>query len=428
MKCSRLRKHLIPYVEGSLPAHLRERLERHLATCGSCAQELRLVSDTVEALQQADYPAMEPAPDLRSRVMAQIAHARPRKVWWEASRLQAYSAVAAGVLLFALVGTTVWPLLTRSHQADLRHRVAQTAPAEEKAPRPEPEKGPRLDRAAQPTPAVPEDLGLLPGEKSAAPAPPMADKGVRRSESEERAAGRAFFSRADETPPAPSKRAASPRGETGYAMREAVRPSAPEAEPAPASDMAADALTAAKRAPTEVGKAAPEGHARDRAQAYLGGTQQLQDSPGVPPGVAGPAGPPTRHEKADLARGMGNIAPARDGEREEAQRASWAADEVLALERKLKEFPTSVTVLRELLTRYKEAGRAEDEYAVAERLTKLDADNARYWLARAQAAERANMPATARASYRRAVRLGLKNADLEYAQGRLKVLEKKPKK
>ena len=67
MKCAKFRKLLIPYTEGSLPEELSASIERHLVGCESCARELRSLTCTVDVLKQLDYPAMEPAVDLRSR-------------------------------------------------------------------------------------------------------------------------------------------------------------------------------------------------------------------------------------------------------------------------------------------------------------------------------------------------------------------------
>lgn len=419
MRCAKFRKYLIPYAEGSLPPQLLERVERHVTACGSCAQELSSLSQAVEALRQADYPAMEPAPDLRSRVMAQIARVPVRRPWWQASRLQTYSAAAAGLLLFAIVGTTMWPLFTQSRQAPPRRGVEQVAPAEGTPVRPGLKEGFSPDRKVRTAPVEP---GTLSVEKAAKAAPGEPAVGAYRE------AGAAPKSRSPETGVAfdfepgidAAKIAEGSRGEKklpsapGVELYAGGKPKAPPAAPT-------DSLDAAGLA----SKTSAAEHQRKMAQKYDHATERIKDSTPEPPG---PAGPPAPREVADLVGGIGNVAPVREGEEADVRFGTSAQHDVLALELKLKEFPTSVTVLRELLANYREAGRSEDEYAVAERLTELDPENAGCWLARAQAAERAEMPATARACYRRAVELGLKDADLEHAKSRLKALEEKPKK
>ncbi len=113
-----------------------------------------------------------------------------------------------------------------------------------------------------------------------------------------------------------------------------------------------------------------------------------------------------------------------------AGNATSFADEMLgvdmdALETKLRDFPSSVTTITDLMLKYREAGRPRDEYQMAQRLTKLDPDNSGHWLSRAQAADRVPMPKTAEMCYRRAIKLGLKGEELGRAQERVKVLEKK---
>ena len=106
MKCNRYQKYLIPYAEGALSGKLLKSVEKHLTACESCSEELAELRQTVDVLRQTEYPAMEPAGDLRSRVMAQIARepAPARKSWWGA-----YSAAAAALLIFCLLYTSPSP-------------------------------------------------------------------------------------------------------------------------------------------------------------------------------------------------------------------------------------------------------------------------------------------------------------------------------
>jgi hypothetical protein len=99
--------------------------------------------------------------------------------------------------------------------------------------------------------------------------------------------------------------------------------------------------------------------------------------------------------------------------------------DVAGLETKLRDFPSSVTTITDLMLKYREAGRPRDEYQMAQRLTKLDSDNSGYWLSRAQAADRVPMPKTAQTCYQRAIKLGLKGEELGRAQERVKALGEK---
>ena len=54
----RLRDQLSAYIDGELDASAAERLERHLAECGRCRQEMEQLRATITALQE--LPAVEP--------------------------------------------------------------------------------------------------------------------------------------------------------------------------------------------------------------------------------------------------------------------------------------------------------------------------------------------------------------------------------
>ncbi len=129
----------MPYAEGSLSKEIADSLDQHLAECESCARELRSLACTVGVLKQVEYPAMDPAIDLRSRVLAQISPQPARKSWWQSARLQAYSAAAAGLLLIALVGGGMWSMLERGMEVTATREVGQSVDTPEqpsKAPAP----------------------------------------------------------------------------------------------------------------------------------------------------------------------------------------------------------------------------------------------------------------------------------------------------
>lgn len=333
MKCNRYQKYLIPYAEGALSGKLQKFVEKHLSACKLCAEELIQVRRTVDVLRQTEYPAMEPAFDLRSRVMAKIASepapASTRKSFWGA-----YSAAAAALLIFAVVMVAVQPVFYRSRQAAVEQSMPRMKALTRESSAPE-VKAPAMMKQ----PSKPEGT------------------------------------RGDVT---------AKKSSDGFYL---TSPSAPP-------------------------PAAPEERPHDMAQADFGGGQQASQAP------AGPA-PMFQAEKVEATPKNINV-----GFVDRAEEKADDDGKILELERKLREFPNSRTALTELLKAYRDAGRSEDEYAIAERLTKLDADNPQYWFACAQAAERAGKPQTAAAAYRQAIQLNLSGPDLELAKSRLEVLEK----
>jgi anti-sigma-K factor RskA len=62
------------YAGGALPADEREEFEEHLKTCAQCAQEVRELVETTALLGVA--AAAPPPPDLRARVLAEVAVTR----------------------------------------------------------------------------------------------------------------------------------------------------------------------------------------------------------------------------------------------------------------------------------------------------------------------------------------------------------------
>lgn len=438
MKCTRFRKLLIPYAEGSLPAESAASLEQHLAECGACSAELRSLTCTVDVLKKVDYPAFEPAFDLRSRVLAEIANEPARKPWWQASRMQAYSAAMAGLLLVAIAGAGMWRTMERgvevrvSAPPSVRHRQAQTQAARPARPAPAPAvKAPRdvARRSAAPKEAAKDSAGrpLAMGDRV---------YGIRPLYSDDKSpnSGVTWFDRDRQTP----------------AMSKAVTPvTTPPVStdgvsmgyPPLADDTSAGAYGGYGRARE------PEQQLSNRTkQSDLGGTQNFYtlrsvepEAPSAAAGVsAAPA--PTGPASPDA-----TIAETFDGVGEEAisraQRipggnsamgnmaTDYCADVTLGvgiagLAMKLQDFPTSVTTITDLMMKYREARMPKDEYKMAQRLTQLDPDNAGYWLSRAQAADRVPMPKTAQACYQRAVKLGLKGADLDQAQKRITELKK----
>lgn len=423
MKCARFRKLLIPYAEGSLRAESTASLEQHLAECGSCAAELRSLTCTVDVLKRVDYPAFEPALDLRSRVMAEIADQPVTTPWRQASRMQAYSAAMAGLLLVAIAGAGMWRMMERGVEVP-----ASTPPGVQR----------RQAQTARPTEPVRPPVA----EKPRGVTPPATAPGKAAEHSAGRPAASAYgMPYLGERLPATGDRARRALGSPAPLMSLGpaltVTRSADTDRAYSDDPISADALSdRAYGREWDVARQPDEQISGRMKQFDPGGNQSLfalqpaeAEKPsaarGLPPEASAPAGPNSR-VLAGTSLNMDENANA--GARVAAGNLYYDISlgfGVEALEEKVRDFPTSVTTITELMARYREAGMPKDEYKMAQRLTQLDPGNAGHWLSRAQAADRVPMPKTAQACYQRAVKLGLKGADLEQAQARITELQKK---
>lgn len=447
MKCKRFRKLLIPYSEGSVSPPLSESLEQHLAECEECARELRSLTCTADVLRKIDYPAFEPAADLRNRVLAQIAEDRPvRRLWWQPAGLQAYSAAVAGLLLVAVAGAGMWQMMARNVEAP-----AGSAMVQRQAETP-------TDQLLKVAPTEQATAEAVTPSRPAAKKPVPAAQAPRTSDSV-----RWFFDAtiADEHGSSAGRYARSavpsrPASAYLYSSADTDALSRLHSPAASLPEALADtekmglgygSMTAARQTPP-----VPEASdcvTRGVNQSDLGGTQTKrfgEDAVAGAPGQPGPtirAGVPLESiAKAD-ARGkaaysddkrlFGPSLTADVGNRMVDTGNSYSIagglvqSDISGLETKLRDFPSSVNVITDLMVRYRQAGRPRDEYNMAQRLTKLDPDNAGYWLSRAQAADRVPMRKTAEVCYERAIKLGLKGAQLEQARTRAKALESSSK-
>lgn len=120
------------YAADALPPEEREEVERHLAVCPACTDEVAEMRAALTRL--ADAAAQPPSPALRERVLAEVGRTpqlppiigsgrgRVRSLrWWAGAPLQ----IAAAAML--VVALTLGVLLVqRQHQlADQQHLVAQ---------------------------------------------------------------------------------------------------------------------------------------------------------------------------------------------------------------------------------------------------------------------------------------------------------------
>jgi anti-sigma-K factor RskA len=97
------------YALGALPALEAQVFERHLMACELCQEELRRLTEAVEALPRSVPPHQPPA-SLKASLMEQVraeAAPSPTRAWWRFSlpRLRPAMAWAAAALLIAGVLT-----------------------------------------------------------------------------------------------------------------------------------------------------------------------------------------------------------------------------------------------------------------------------------------------------------------------------------
>lgn len=81
MFCFKYRRKLMRYVEGELHGKVRLAVGEHIARCGKCMAEVERLRAVSSTLHKVDFPAVDPAPDTRERVLARIAQAErpPRR-------------------------------------------------------------------------------------------------------------------------------------------------------------------------------------------------------------------------------------------------------------------------------------------------------------------------------------------------------------
>ena len=80
MKCERMEKRLIAYLDGRASAAERREVEAHLAACGACrtrAGEFRALWGVLD-----EVPPVEVSPAFDARLRARVAAEPPRESWW----------------------------------------------------------------------------------------------------------------------------------------------------------------------------------------------------------------------------------------------------------------------------------------------------------------------------------------------------------
>jgi len=132
MRCGRAQQWMAAAVDGELSSRRRHTLDRHLAGCASCQQEMvsteRMLSAVAALPAEVEVPArLEQATLRRVRLLA-AEEAERRPSWWQAVRLPMFAVATMAVLALA-VG------IVRETGAPTGRKIdAQTA----KSPAPEP--------------------------------------------------------------------------------------------------------------------------------------------------------------------------------------------------------------------------------------------------------------------------------------------------
>lgn len=402
MSCNKYTEYIIPYAEGTLSTTIMEEMAAHISACSECQHELDEIIDTIGILKETEYPQMEPPINLRSRVLAQIADESSVRKPWRRMNLSALSAAAG--LLFICVFMVIYSrgggpgaksmMMEEAIKSSVVSSGSASAPHQE--------------------------------TKSAAVAAPMTSVPGKASESHQVASGSISTT------------------VTGKSLSTGNKP----------------ANTRSIEKPVMMAKIEPGNRLKDATadQMYMPEKLNSLDNtptmtkpggmPGAPGGIAKqrpsddrqmynamiPGGAQNQQQNSTL-----NTLPEQNNLQENTSKSGFAgsiivdkamankkrADEdILTLERKLAAFPNSITVMKKLLDGYRTAGRVDDEYAIALKLTQVDPNNAEYWFARGQAAEGVKMPKTAVTCYQTAIKKNLSGANLELAKSRLQALGK----
>lgn len=402
MKCERIQIYLIPFTEGTLPEKLSRLVQDHLGVCETCSREVEDLKRTVDVLKHTEYPAMEPAFDLRSRVMSQIARepvtAAP---WW--AGFQRYSSLAAVLVILAVAVGTVFPVFFNARDRARQNSVPRSAGFSRKAV----ERLRSLGYVGEGSPGGPAMKARV-SRRPMGPAVPSSAVPARRTDG--------------------SHSVAKTRGVAGVPAPVPVRPETMTKRP-----YAGSSPTGGRGAAGAPGMAGPggmmaAGNPESPAPADTTDAVAMSKPEGKDYQFENPApGLAARGASVGVDQRESVSAPAQPAPRavrDASPRPAKAreASNIYMLEKKLQEFPESRTLLRQLLRAYRDAGRSQDEYAIAQRLTAVDPDNSTYWFDLGQAAEKVGKGGTAVRSYRKAIELGLEGSELELAKGRLQVL------
>lgn len=134
MLCYKVRKKLIPFVEGTLDARQAEAVEKHIKSCIKCAAELRAIRGAYSAFQEARTPAAEPAPDLWEKIEQKISASAEQKRSYSIGGIWRYAgATAAAAVLLAGIITVMTPSKINVPKAPTPNNILSEKPYTEGA-------------------------------------------------------------------------------------------------------------------------------------------------------------------------------------------------------------------------------------------------------------------------------------------------------
>lgn len=417
MKCNRFRKYLIPFSEGTLPEHLSESLRAHVASCIDCAHELEEIQGMVQVLQNSSYPSIEPSVDLRSRVMARIAKdPAPKPSRWFIVKQYATAAVALAICVVALNFAT----MSSNHGPDSgKSSHALTSKETERLRSLGYIGGPAPAGTPAPKDVVKADVRHSHKQRSTSPASPLASHPIRGSR----------VAKIDAAAPAVASYSGV-KAQSGSVVMEMRMTPKVAAPPAVAmnrleTDSFCPSTGSAQETAPQHSKGLTSGTARSPrlAMGRSAGMAAKHTSPDATiNGFGGTDSGGANTEKSaisDNAFGIvkGDTLPL-DGHVKPSPKV-----DIHALEASLKSSPNSQSIILSLVNAYRDAGRVDDEFRMAQRLTKLDAGKSGYWLLLGKASEKAKHPHTALAAYNMAIKTGLADSELEFAKNRLAALK-----
>ncbi len=123
------------YREESLPSAIRAKVDAHLASCSSCADIYRQLSDTIESLH--DLPQVQASSDFTSKLLSRIESIDEQNIWQKLyhssyTTIASY-AVAAGLIValgINLLIQPISPLQSGPNSNYTGEQKAQIAPSE----------------------------------------------------------------------------------------------------------------------------------------------------------------------------------------------------------------------------------------------------------------------------------------------------------
>ena len=110
MKCKRLRRKLVAYLDGELREKQKHLIKKHLSQCAECRKEAHLLNESLCLLKGQDY--LKPSEDFLANLWERIHSSGERKLLPQAifGRLvhaALPAAVAAVLIIGVLVGSSV---------------------------------------------------------------------------------------------------------------------------------------------------------------------------------------------------------------------------------------------------------------------------------------------------------------------------------